>query len=61
MLGADLADGFVFGVGVGLVLWVCFAVGVRRFAVVGSVWVGARRRLVLCATGFGVVRDFSCR
>jgi hypothetical protein len=61
LLGADLADGLVFVVGVGLVLWVCFAVGVRRFAVVGAVWVGARRGLVLCATGFGVARDFSCR
>jgi hypothetical protein len=61
LLGADLADGLVFVVGVGLVLWVGFAVGVRRLAVVGLVWVAARRGLMLCATGFGVARDFSCR
>jgi hypothetical protein len=29
-------------VGVDLVLWVGFAVGVRRLAVVGLVWVAAR-------------------
>jgi hypothetical protein len=42
LLGADLADGLVFVVGVGLVVWVGFVVGVRRLAVVGLVWVAAR-------------------
>jgi hypothetical protein len=37
LLGADLADGLVFLVGVDFVLCVCFAVGVRRLAVAGSV------------------------